>query len=86
MALFARKPKVRTCFLCSQAVELPLLEHYNTHLIAVTDNNGLAAYTFECPRCGLMDEAWGGGRSNPASNATSAIVVHLMQRHSVPLP
>lgn len=83
MPLFARKPKTETCFLCSHEVDVPLMEHYKEHLLAVRDNNGNEAFTFECPRCGLMDQAWGGGRSNPASNATSAIAVHLMQRHSI---
>lgn len=86
MPLFSRKPKARTCFLCSQAVDSDLTEHYTTHLIPVTDNNGHAAYTFECPRCGLMNQAWGGGRIDPQNNATAAIVVHLMERHSISLP
>lgn len=59
--------------------------HYQTHLIQVVDNKGHEAYTFACGRCGLMDEAWGGGRSNPKSNGTAAIAVHGMQRHGVPM-
>jgi hypothetical protein len=91
MSLFARKTAPRTapttefCFLCSQGVETRLEEHYITHLIPVTDNNGNAAYTFECPRCGPMDQAWGGGRLRPESNAASAVAVHLMDRHSIPI-
>ena len=86
--LFSRKPKLHTCFFCSELlVDDPVAqyEHYQTHLIEVTDNNGNRAFTFKCPQCGLMDQAWGGGRPDPASNAYSGICVHLKQRHGVNL-
>jgi hypothetical protein len=86
MSLFGRKSKIRTCFLCTQAVDADLEAHYTTHLIAVTDNNGNAAYTFKCPRCGLMDRAWGGQSSDPKSNARAGIILHLMERHHIDLP
>lgn len=86
MGLFSRS-KMQQCLFCSTSVDSSIiLEHYVDHLIEVTDNNGHRAYTFKCPRCGLMDQAWGGGRPNPQSNATSAIVVHLMERHGIPMP
>jgi len=88
MGLFSRKPQWHSCFFCSELVadeRSAIWEHYKTHLIEVTDNNGHRAFTFECPRCGLMDEAWGGGRPDPESNGTSAIFVHLMQRHGIDL-
>jgi hypothetical protein len=82
--LFSRRPKLRDCFVCSQAVEESLLfAHYKSHLIEVTDNNGQQAFTFECPRCGLMDQAWGGGRPDPESNGAIALQAHLMLKHSV---
>lgn len=85
VGLFNR-PKVKNCYLCSQPVLEPeLTQHFVSHLIEVTDNNGHTAYTFECPRCGLMDQAWGGGRANPKSNAEAAIRVHGMERHGVPM-
>lgn len=83
---FSRKPKLHTCFFCSELVadDRPSKRaHYKTHLIEVTDNNGQRAFTFECPRCGMMDQAWGGGRPDPESNGVNAIFVHLMQSHSV---
>ena len=84
--LFSRKPKLHSCFFCSELVPddgLAKDEHYRTHLIEVTDNNGQRAFTFKCPRCGLMDQAWGGGRSNPESAGVAAITVHVMQRHGI---
>ena len=57
-------------------------EHYKTHLIEITDNNGHQAFTFKCPRCGTMDQAWSGGRPNPQDNAVAAIAVHYTERHS----
>ena len=88
MGLFSRKPKLHSCVFCSEVVvdeSVTIWEHYATHLIGVTDNNGNEAFTFECPHCGLMDEAWGGGRPDPSSNGVSAMFVHLMQRHGVNL-
>jgi hypothetical protein len=86
MGLFSSKSKTLSCFFCSAEVEKPtIMDHYRVHLIPVTDNDGQQAYTFECPRCGAMDLAWGGGRPNPMSNATSAMGVHLMERHGIPL-
>jgi hypothetical protein len=86
MPFFRRGPKLKECFFCDAVIEdepIGRYEHYQTHLIEVTDNNGHRAFTFECPTCGLMTEAWGGGRPNPESNATSAMQVHLMQRHGI---
>ena len=76
---------MHSCRLCQELVpDEPATrqEHYKTHLIEVTDNNGHQAYTFECPRCGLMDMAWGGGRSDPQMTAWSAIAAHFLQAHS----
>jgi hypothetical protein len=73
------------CALCSEEVpdERPAkTEHYKTHLLEVTDNNGHTAYTFECPRCGLMDTAWGGGRPHPKDVAVVAIAGHFIERHT----
>lgn len=88
MGIFSRKPKLHTCLFCSETVvdeRSDMWEHYKIHLIEVTDNNGNRAFTFECPRCGLMDQAWGGGRPNPAFNGVSAIFVHFMQSHGTNL-
>lgn len=88
MGLFSRKPKLHTCFFCSELVvdeHSARTEHYKTHLIEVTDNNGHRAFTFQCPRCGPMDQAWGGGRPDPEGNGVNAIFVHLMERHSINL-
>lgn len=85
MGLFSKSPKLHRCVFCHKEVPSDSSskhEHYETHLIEVTDDNGFQAFTFECPRCGLMDQAWGGGRSHPKSNAVSAIAVHYMERHS----
>ena len=84
MGLFSKRPKWHTCVFCSESVNddrSSKQEHYETHLIEVTDNNGQQAFTFECPKCGLMDQAWGGGRSHPKSNAFAGIAVHYMERH-----
>lgn len=86
MGLFSRSPKPHTCFFCSENVvdeRAPRMEHYKKHLIEVTDNNGHRAFTFHCPRCGLMDQAWGGGRPDPESNGVNALFLHLMERHHV---
>jgi hypothetical protein len=86
MGIFSRRPVEKRCFFCSAYfLDEPLAqrEHYETHLRAVTDNNGFQAYTFECPRCGLMDLAWGGGRSDPKGTAANAMKAHHMQRHSI---
>lgn len=81
----AKGPKLHTCVFCSERVpgDRPSKnEHYKTHLIEVTDNNGQQAFTFKCPQCGeLMDQAWGGGKSDPQGTAVAAIGVHYMQRH-----
>lgn len=85
-ALFRRQPKLHGCFFCEESIldeHAEKLAHYETHLIEVTDNDGLRAFTFECPRCGLMDLAWGGGRPNPEATAVNAIYVHLLQRHGI---
>jgi hypothetical protein len=85
MGLFGRK--MWQCFFCSNEVEKSaLLEHYETHLIEVTDNNRQRAYTFECPRCGAMDLAWGGSKPDPTSHATAAVPLHLWKRHNISLP
>lgn len=84
MSLFSRRPKVRSCFFCAKQVDdASLRAHYETHLIEATDHDGHQAVTFECPRCGLMDQAWGGGRPNPKFNGLNAVAVHLMQAHHV---
>jgi hypothetical protein len=87
MGLFTRKPKLHTCFFCSELVAEggAIGEHYKTHLIEVTDNNGYRAFTFKCPRCGPMDQAWGGGRPDPESNGVIAIFGHLLQQHGIDL-
>lgn len=84
--LFSRKPKLHTCFFCSEQVPdeaVAKREHYVSHLIEVTDNNGQRAFTFECPRCGLMDQAWGGGRPDPQGNGVTAIYAHLLMSHNI---
>jgi hypothetical protein len=83
MALFSRKPKLHTCFFCSEPVPegIAMRNHYEKHLMEVTDNNGHQAYTFNCPRCGVMDQAWGGGRPDPQGKAVSALFVHLATSH-----
>ena len=86
MGIFSRKPKAtpqHTCRFCSQTLDVSeKREHYKTHLLKVTDNNGLEAYTFQCPRCGPMALSWGGGKPSPKDNAVAAIAVHFMERHS----
>jgi hypothetical protein len=83
------KPKIGYCFLCSQSIEGNYLsKHYEEHLIPVTDTDGQSAYTFECPKCGAMDRAWGGRSLNDnaaRSSAASAIALHLHDRHFIPL-
>jgi hypothetical protein len=84
--LFARKPKIHSCFFCAQEIEdATKLRHYKTHLLEVVDNNGHRAFTFECPKCGLMDQAWGGGRPDPEGNGVNAIAAHLLMQHRVDL-
>ena len=85
MGLFKRKPRLHTCAFCSEEVpdeRMAKHGHYKTHLLEVTDDNGHAAYTFDCPRCGLMDMAWGGGRPHPRDVAVAGIATHFMERHS----
>ena len=86
MGLFGKKgPKLHTCRICSELVpdeKQAKQDHYVSHLIEVTDNNGHKAYTFKCPKCGLMDSAWGGGRSDPVMIGHAAILSHFMQSHS----
>jgi hypothetical protein len=84
--LFSRKPKLESCFFCSELVEKDdLLKHYETHVFEVTDVNGDRAYTFKCPRCGTMDQAWGAGRPDDSARfkAACAVATHLMQSHSI---
>jgi hypothetical protein len=84
--LFSRKAKLHRCFFCAQEVDdATKLEHYVEHLIEVVDDEGRRAFTFECPRCGLMDRAWGGGRPDPEGNGVNAIAAHLLQRHHLSL-
>lgn len=89
--LFSRKPKpptMHSCFLCSKQIEdvkITRFQHYETHLIEVTDMDGRTAFTFECSRCGRMDKAWGGGKEDPSEHAVNAIDAHLLQRHHVDL-
>jgi hypothetical protein len=82
---FKREPKLHTCLFCSELVtddRVAKEEHYKTHLIQVTDNNGHLAFTFRCPRCGPHGQAWGGGRPDPQDIAVSVIAAHLMERHT----
>lgn len=85
MGFFSRgptPPELRPCLICSEEHPNELAdEHYKTHLISVTDNNGYAAFTFECPRCGPMPLAWGGGKNDPYPAPLAAIKVHMMERH-----
>ncbi|HUA73166.1 MAG TPA: hypothetical protein VL988_00250 [Solirubrobacteraceae bacterium] len=82
--LFGRKPKAHSCFFCAEEVEdATKWGHYKTHLIEVVDDNGQRAFTFECPRCGPMDQAWGGGRPDPEGNGVNAIRAHLLLQHNV---
>ena len=82
MGLFSKKPKLEHCFYCSESFEeQELRAHFLTHLIEVTDDNGQRAYTFSCPRCGLMDQAWGGGRPDPQGNGVTAMRAHLITVH-----
>lgn len=84
MGLFTRRPKTVICFFCHDAVEQPaIITHYRDHLIEVTDNNGLTAYTFECPKCGMMDLAWGGGKPDPRGVAAVSVAGHLIERHRI---
>jgi hypothetical protein len=84
MGLFSRRPKLRTCFFCSELFEFDTtqdIEHYKTHLIEVTDVNGDRAFTFECPKCGPMDSAWGAKSHDPEDHAAIAMKAHLMMTH-----
>jgi hypothetical protein len=84
--LFSRKPKLHTCFYCSEAFEAGRdLEHYQTHLIEVTDVNGDRAFTFACPKCGAMDGAWGAQSHDPKSSGAIAMAGHLMTAHRIRL-
>lgn len=87
--LSKKKPKLQACVFCSELIpgDRPSKEeHYKTHLIEVTDNNGHQAFTFKCPRCGPQDMSWGGGKSDPQSIAAVAIVGHYLQRHPAEYP
>lgn len=88
--LFSRKPKQISCPFCSEQVQdtrTAKLDHWETHVFPVTDNNGERAFTFECPKCGPSDRAWGAGRTEESARlkAASAVGVHLMERHGVSL-
>lgn len=78
-ALFRRKQKLHTCVLCSALVPDELgekMEHYQRHLIPVTNDAGEPAFTFSCPRCGPSDLAW-----TREHAAYAGIAVHQMERH-----
>ena len=79
-----KQPKLHTCVFCSDLVpgDSPSkTEHYKTHLIEVTDNDGLQAFTFICPHCGPMDLAWGGGKPDPQGTAVGALQGHYINQH-----
>jgi hypothetical protein len=82
-----KKPKVVSCFLCSQPIEEHgEISHYKKeHLIPVTDNNDQRAYTFECPQCGLMDRAWGGGSPDTSAQSNAAMMInhHVKNHHGI---
>jgi hypothetical protein len=84
--MFGRKGKAATCFYCSESVDSAsdLILHYQKHLVPVTDNNGLQAYTFTCPRCGPMNLSWGGGMPDEAaqSKASGMLRAHLVMKHN----
>jgi len=84
MGFLSRKPKLKTCFYCSDLFEESQeFEHYRTHLIEVTDVNGDQAFTFSCPRCGQMDSAWGAQKHDPEGIAAIAMKGHLMMAHRI---
>lgn len=84
-----KKPEIVSCFFCSQDFEnYALKSHYKEHLIQVTDNDGQTAYTFRCPKCGMMDMAWGGRSLNDNAAQTTAafaIAYHLDKEHFIPM-
>ena len=90
MPLFSKRPelpKLIACPFCSAQVVIDesRYEHWETHLIAVTDDNGDRAYIFECPLCGPSDLAYGARKPDAAARHAAAYVVdiHVSQRHGL---
>jgi hypothetical protein len=90
MGLLNRKPTTPPTVICPWcSKELPVegsskMDHWETHLIQVTDNNGDRAFIFRCP-CGVEDGAWGAGESLDKAKFRGAcgIAAHLMERHGI---
>jgi len=91
MGFFNKGPKTKQCPLCGEDVlddRSLKQEHLSTHMFQVTDDNGLDAYTFRCPRHGVGDLAWGGGCDEETARVRtrSGILVHCMQQHGTGMP
>ncbi len=80
-------PNAIPCPFCSSQVPVDSnrYSHWESHLIAVTDNNGDRAYIYRCPQCGPSDLAYGAGKSEPQARRHAAYVVdvHVEQRHGL---
>jgi hypothetical protein len=75
MGLLSRKPKLDSCLVCSELVEQgQMSKHLEQHVVAVTDENGDRAYTFECPRCGGFPRAYGARKPEQQARAEAAFI------------
>lgn len=85
MGLFDRKPRLDTCVICSELIaQDQLREHYEEHVIPVTDENGDRAYTFECPRCGKCPRAFGARKPDHIAREDAArmLAAHVSMGHN----
>ena len=57
-------------------------EHYVEHLEVIPEGQGAASgqYTWRCERCGPAGTKW-----PTTGGATAGLMLHLHERHSVPL-
>lgn len=84
MGLFSKKPKLKECYFCHDAVPAEQLhDHWREHMRTVQADVGGRAFTFECPRCGLMPSCWGAGEDDKQAYMRTAMAIetHLMERH-----
>lgn len=93
MGLFSSKPKQPKMVTCPCGTSLSddleaKQAHWDSHLVEVVANSGQPAFAFDCPQCGMSDQAWGAedqGERTKRERAQAAMSLHMMQRHGIGL-
>lgn len=74
MALFKKKeppvvvpPPPVTCICGTTVAASQLSDHLDSHIVAVTMPGGYQGRSYDCPICGLADEAYGQPGEHPIS-------------------